>query len=278
MRVVPIRWRPLGSRDLDAARTRLTQAIGGWQEQWFATALARVEPLSLIGTAGEFALPATSSSWLLGSDVWLHAAPRALTGLVNRALDLPKSFVPVEPAAAAMLAEIRTKLLDALFATVREALALDPGEIVEPLSARDIAAPLRLPYGAAHLRMMAPDDEPLLSIVCGAETLWRCLPVTANAARPVTPSPSLTSRAEAVEGTHLTIEASLGSCELTVSQLATLGVGDIITLDRPLGEPMPLMLASPDRARRTPLAMGKLGQSAGKLSLQLTSITRPDIS
>jgi hypothetical protein len=272
----PVRWRPLGSRDLDAVRTRLTQAILPWQEQWFARTFARVESLSLIGTADEFALPATSRSWSCGSDVWLYADPRSLAALVNHALDLPKSFAYVEPAAAVMLAEVRTKLLGGLFTAIRQALAIETGAF-EPLPDHgEMATPLHFPYGAAHLRIAAHDGETLVSIVCGAEALWRCLPVTASAAP--RPAPCFTSRTDAVEGTRLSIAARLGQCELTASQLASLGVGDVITLDRPLGSPVPLMLASPAHTGWTPLAMGKLGQSAGKFSLQLTSITSPDIS
>ncbi|MGF6647318.1 FliM/FliN family flagellar motor C-terminal domain-containing protein [Paraburkholderia sp. GAS82] len=274
MSVVPIRWRPLGPRDLDAGRARLMEAIGPWQEQWFAHPFVRVESVSLIKPADGFVVPATASTWKCGTDVWLCASARSASDIVNGALDLPKSFTPVGEPAIGVLADFQAKLIDSLFAVIRDALMLPVTEDFAPVSVRDAVIPLCVPRGAAHFRVVTNDGEDLLSIICGAETLWRWLPVAVNA-RPATPQ-QLESRAVAIESSRLRIAATLGQCELTAAQLATLAVGDVIALDHPIGDAVPLILTSRDCTRSTLIAMGKPGQRAGKFSIQLTSIPEAD--
>ncbi|AMM13146.1 hypothetical protein AX768_02490 [Burkholderia sp. PAMC 28687] len=272
MSVTAIRWRPLGERDLDACRDQVMKAIEGWQTQWFANAFLRIKSVELL-TSGthEFALPAASVAWSCGVDAWLSVSRRALSTMVNRALDLPKTFSPDTEVASSLLSDVERQLVDSLFTTVRGAFELD-GTFV-PIPASNVGKPLRIPHGAAHVRLATADDAAALSIVVGAQTLWRCFPVAASPEFAVRTESE--SRTAALDGIRVPVAATLGQCELTVPQLATLSIGDVITLDYQTRDAVPLVLA---HSRATVFATGRPGQSAGKFSIQLASIARPHIS
>lgn len=272
MSVVPIRWRPLGSRDLSAVQTRLTGAISSWQARWFSKPFLSVETVALLGPADGFVPPATSSTWVCIPDVWLSAPARAFPNMLNRALDLPRSLV-LPGAAAVLIDEVKTRLVDSLFAAI--SATLSPGtQAFESMLSGDATAPLHIPYGAVHFRVATNDGETLLSIICGARTFWEMLPIPANAG--AISRPSFRRRTEAVEETRVSLAASLGTCELTVPQLATLAVGDVITLDCQIGDSIPVTLTGSNPEPRPLVAMGKPGQTAGKLSIQLTSVASPN--
>ena len=179
MSATAIRWRPLGERDLDACRDRIMQAIEGWQAQWFADAFLRVKSTELLTRgANEFVLPATSAVWSCGADVWLSATVRAFSIMVNRALDLPKTFAPNTETAAALLSDVEKQLVDSLFTAICGALGLDG--TFDSIPASDIVKPLSIPHGAAHVRLATADDTAAVSVVFGAQALWRSLPVAAS--------------------------------------------------------------------------------------------------
>jgi hypothetical protein len=272
MSATAIRWRPLGERDLDACRDRIMQAIEGWQAQWFSNAFLRVKSTELLTRgANEFALPATSTVWSCGADIWLSASARAFSIMVNRALDLPKTFAPDTDTASALLCDVEKQLVDSLFAAICGAFALDGTFVSIPASA--IGKPLRIPRGAVHVRLAAADDTTAVSLVFGAQALWRSLPMAASPK--FATGAELETRSVALDRTRVSVAAMLGQCELTVPQLATLSVGDVITLDYQISDAVPLVLAC---SGSTVFAMGRPGQSVGKFSIQLASIVRPNIS
>lgn len=276
MSVVPIRWRPLGTRDLEAGKALLTQTIASWQEAWFVEPFLSVEAVDLIAPAGALTLAETartSLAWSCGPDAWLASAPGAFAGVVNRAMDLPKSFAPTDESRPALLADVEAQLVDELLDALRRALAPSTRG-VDRLSAANVGGPLPNPHGAARWRLVTDGGETVLWIVCGAQVLWKCLPAPARGA--TGEPPTCAPRREAIAASTVSVAAMLGQCELSVPQLATLAVGDVITLDRAINAPIALVLEHTRRASRVPVATGNPGRHAGKLSIQLTSIARSE--
>ncbi|CAD6549116.1 FliM/FliN family flagellar motor switch protein [Paraburkholderia metrosideri] len=274
MSTVPIRWRPLGGRDLVAGEVLFAKAVASWQEAWFCEPALKVEAAALLEPLESFAAKEQESAWTCGPDVWLFAEPRQLTRMANRALDLPTRFAPVLESRPALLANVETRLVDELLDALRRAL-LPALKGTDGMHACKTPMSPHLPYGGAHFRLVTPKGDTVLALVCGAQTLWSCLPL--NQRQPTTSPAHLPSnRTSAVEDTRVSLRAMLGQCELTVAQLATLAVGDVIRLDRAITETVALELARSVGAPRTVVATATPGQRAGKLSIQLTSITGPD--
>jgi hypothetical protein len=274
MSVAPICWRPLGRRDLAAGETLFAGAIASWQDAWFVEPVLSVEGAALLDPLASFATQDKTSAWSCGQDVWLFADPRELARMVNRALDLPTRFAPSHEPYSVLLRTFETQLVDELFDALRHALspALQSNDCLRVCEA---PTPLPLPYGGAHFRLVTPSGDTVLSLVSGAQTLCTCLPLHRPESAAL-PGHMPSNRTAAAEDSRVSLRAMLGQCELTAAQLATLAVGDVIRLDYAISEAVALELTRPQRARRTVVATGKPGQRAGKLSIQLTSIARPD--
>ncbi|OLL30873.1 hypothetical protein BTH42_14965 [Burkholderia sp. SRS-W-2-2016] len=278
MSVVPIRWRPLGTHDLEAGAALLTRAIAAWQQTWLVTPRIRAKAVALLTSRDEFTWPDTYSSWPIGDDVRVIAEPSQLAILVNQALDLPELFALRDESRPALLKDVEAQLvgelLDALHAAFAPIVPVARQAAGQARIAAD-AAPLHLPYGGASFELVDASGEAVLTVVCGAQTLWTCVaPEQPHAGQSDIRAPA--PRSAAIEDSRVAVCAMLGQCELSVPQLATLAVGDVIALDHALTDPLALMLIQPDHGCGTPIAAGTPGQRAGRFSIQLTSIGRPD--
>lgn len=272
MNDIPIRWRPLGSRDLEATCALLMQAIRPWQDEWFPGRFLRVEALDPIGPFGEVSWPEVSHTgrvWSCGPDVRLSATRGALAPLVNRALDLPESFSIASNSRDVLLLDIEAKLADELLEVLRRTLS-PVASGVETLSSSDVAESLPVPYGAARFRLVTESGDTVMSVLCGAPTLWACVPLQPDI--PKERRTPLEPRSEATSRSKVFVQAMLGQCELTAQQLATLAVGDVIILDRSIHDPVALVLEPADRMAPAFVATARPGQRAGKLSIQLHEI------
>ncbi|RZF29075.1 FliM/FliN family flagellar motor switch protein [Paraburkholderia sp. UYCP14C] len=273
MSVEPIHWRPLGGRDLAAGAAWLTSALAPWQQAWLATPALMVEAVALLDPSDSVRCSDQCESWSIGDDVWLFAEPRQIAMLVNEALDLPKSFALTGHACAPVLADVGTLLVDELLDAIGAALSPERETAADLIKTSNVDTP-RLRYGGASFRLRNASGESVLTLVCGAPTLWSRLPLSnppVHAAN--TRAESL--RSTAVGSSRVSLHAMLGQCELSVPQLATLAVGDVIRLDHTITEPIALQLAQSDRGRPIPIAAGMPGQHGGKFSIQLTSIAAP---
>ncbi|MBC8731554.1 FliM/FliN family flagellar motor switch protein [Paraburkholderia sp. UCT2] len=274
MSVVPIRWRPLGARDLAAGAAWFARAIDPWRQAWLAAPELTVEAVDLLDPF-DSALPSGQcESWSIGDNVWLFTESRQIDMLVNETLDLPKTFALTDDARAPLLADVGKQLVDELLDAIGAALSPGQQSAVRVCTTGNTDTP-RLRFGGACFRIRNTSGETVLTLVCGAPALWSCLPVSKPTVHGAN-SPATTRRSTAVESSRVSLWAMLGQCELSVPQLATLAVGDVIRLDRTISEPIPLLLAQSDCGRLTPIAAGTPGQHGGKLSIQLTSIAGPD--
>ncbi|MBV9694044.1 MAG: FliM/FliN family flagellar motor switch protein [Alphaproteobacteria bacterium] len=75
----------------------------------------------------------------------------------------------------------------------------------------------------------------------------------------------LVRRSEALKRIKVTANGILGSTELSLEELQGVSVGDVLVLDRGLGEPVEIRLPG----GRAALLRGKLCRSAGQISIQL---------
>jgi flagellar motor switch/type III secretory pathway protein FliN len=69
----------------------------------------------------------------------------------------------------------------------------------------------------------------------------------------------------ALRHVHVSTRVVLGDVELSLNEVRELGVGDVVVVDRAVGDPVDLRLPSSTR----PLARGKLGRNGNQISIQL---------
>jgi hypothetical protein len=119
----------------------------------------------------------------------------------------------------------------------------------------------------------------VVQCVLGAEAeLWfRLGPKTidiwvANVAAPVAPRTALVPAREAVAGRAVSLRTFLGEAELTLNELQTLGVGDVIRLDRKLDQPLVVRLSD------VSVCTGYLGTIGDRKAVQLAAKETPNCS
>lgn len=137
---------------------------------------------------------------------------------------------------------------------------------IEALEEGDVFLPPNLLNGAAFA-LIAPASERGIGVECSAE----CDPgprlVIRNDATMATDSNSAT-RGDAALDAPVVVRVELGAVEMKAREWAALGEGDVITLQRKLGEPAILRIAGQEVAR------GELVQVDGEYGIRITSTNR----
>jgi hypothetical protein len=81
----------------------------------------------------------------------------------------------------------------------------------------------------------------------------------------------LVSARSALASQTIPVDVRAGATELTLAELATLAVGDVIPLDQSLAQPLSVRIADGGR-----LCAGHLGTSGGRKAVQLTAVNKDD--
>ncbi|HEX4695791.1 FliM/FliN family flagellar motor switch protein [Sphingomonas sp.] len=206
-----------GLRDLP-----LRAAVRGWSAKWFAHGAADVA-----GDRVEIALRDldAGAAWTIEGDMVLSAgegAPSAVAALMYGTPPDPNALTPADRAALEGAA-------DACLADLRKRLSRELG----------LDRPWRSGTGDP-----VPHAWWKFRVAAGGATLLRIAVSEALAVRhvraglpPADPRPAPRRIAAALDPQPISVSARVGAARLTTGELAALGIGDLLVLDRALGDP-----------------------------------------
>lgn len=224
----PRSWVP-DTASADGAARLLGDAVGGWSHEWFARhplaagALGRAVPRPLEGTR-----------WI-GHDVGFRIGmPLAgVTQLGAQALGLERGEA-WRPREVAILDGVGAQCLRSLEQRFEALLDLPSGgEWTESAGASVEPAPTHwMDVTDARRRPVA---MLALTASCLAMLVRRALPAA-------TARPALSAPVGVLAQLPVTVGARLGRCRVTLAELQGLAAGDVLILDRAVGEALPLTI------------------------------------
>jgi len=227
-------WLPDGALGLDRVRAALQTALAGWAERWFgATANVGVKTVVLRETSSD-----PRAIRIGGSDtgpaIRLPAKGKRL--LLEAVCTVDLAMVELGPNDHA--------LIDAMATEVAE-------DLIAALGAGDVGGKDEVWLGLG----LGLNGRDLLSIE--VPRAWLAAKVRAlvqpSRARP----PRLTRRRAAIGDSTVALEARLGRGALSLAELHSLAIGDVVLLDRAVEQGVDLILAGSAQS----LACGALGRA-----------------
>ena len=236
-------WLPRSAFTLDAVRTALAPALSLWSRQWFSG--PAVEILS-VGPVEGRTISTGEHLEIAG-----HATKIRISGRAKRLLLEASLAVRLE---SVELTEVDHRLLHAFAEAIGKDLAarIDALAADEDKTAGDVTMSI----------LVGLNGEKLADLSCAASMLVG--PIKSGIARtPDTAKPA--SWLSALRLTPVAVEGYLGRVEIGVDDLEGLGVGDVLVLDRPVGDAVDLHL-SPWKHL---IARGALDQNDGRVSIHL---------
>lgn len=220
-------WLPKSAFGEAAVKAGLGDAIAAWSSRWFAGAQAAVASVHHGGGPVTIDMPPRSKRYLLEAALGIELAGQVLCEADRQLLDA-----------------LAQKIAEDLLAELDRVLGTDDGD-GERLG-------VRLAIGENEILSLALPEHLLVPVL--KRRLGGAMARNKIAA----------SRAEALKKTKLNMHGHIGRADLAISELRQLGAGDVLVLDRMVGEPVELRLAG------SVIARGKLCRgSAGQVSIQL---------
>lgn len=261
----PRRWRPMAAADLRIIEQAVMQAVDAWLLEWVAAPCVASAQTVLIDPSARAEPFKHDNAWSLGASVRFTIRPNAWDTLLRRVLNLsPGVLLADDRLPASLLDPIQEELQSDLLQRLIQALSLQPA----------MPMPLVRAYTPEH---EAPekiqltcllDEHPLFDLRLAEPWRWLTLP----AAHTTKAAISLEKRQRALADARLTVTALLGRCELSLAELGSLAVGDVITTRQPLSAPLEItLLEAGDRPGHV-FALGQPGLTQGRASVQITSI------
>lgn len=253
-------WLPPTAVEDGALRTPVREVVEAWSAKWFASRQAsssgrpaRVPPDARTHAVG----------WRLADGLRLALADGADQAIVD--LLVGQADGAEAPTAADL--SILHAIAEACLTDLRSRLSA-AFRLAEDAPWR--AAPLDEGQGPAWVWTVGVDEPhsfderpSLLEVVADEALIVRGV----RAALPLPPRPdALRPLAAALARHPVDVSAFVGRCRLTTSELAGLGPGDVVVLDRPLGQKVQLAVAGEPK----PLAC-TVQEADGALALTLTA-------
>jgi flagellar motor switch/type III secretory pathway protein FliN len=219
----------------------LAETVERWSKRWFAKAAAAIAAVH----RAESAAPSSQARLVTGSLAQAELNGRGKRALIEASLDVDL--------AGQALSEGDHAVLEAFAgAAVQDFVALLDEKF---RSAAD--------EGGARVRIaLSLAGTELLAVTLPRHVLVPAMRGRLGAPRAGKETPK--SRLGALASTRVTAEAVLGHVEIALGDLNTLGVGDVVILDRALQDPVELRLSAGQR-----IARGKLSRNAGRVAIQL---------
>jgi hypothetical protein len=252
----------VGDAHLQACERKVRQAVADWAQAWFATAPA-------IGVECVHADGAEAARMKVGAMVagaaqeWFAAWPDA--GF-EAALACALAGNRVGGAAEA-IGSIERRLLDRVRADLVRQVAIASG--VEAAAASEAAGgetqellQAAAAKGGGCVAASVALEGARLRLLVGPGLIKRMV----ESPRRLAPARRLDSCLEALVGKALEMQGVAGRVTLTIGDLQSLKAGDILRLDRSIGEPV--LLESPGGQ---PVGQGYLGKSEGQRALQVAA-------
>ncbi|GEM_PF-4661203 len=237
---------------------QVRQALDKWQDEWCAAPVPAIVKIMDAGSANTL-----DAIWKL----YRAAAQIGVAVVLQSDWTLgAKSLITGTRAAAEANGELGSLTVNQFLRSLAMALLHKPGTVAGK-------EPPVIELGADDDHVASVADGVRVRCEIGADNafelyLWAGLVESwiANIDRPDTRSATLTRAAEAIHGRSVSLEAVLGEAELTLDELQTLGIGDVIRLDRKLEEPLTIRLS--DAA----ICAGYLGTAGDRKAVQLTAV------
>ena len=220
-------FRLYGDSEIERVRQHLQSVVREWAEEWLATSVVQVD------VRRDFLPSAGSADWrrvgpaedftlaLLCPQSWVSRIKPLLTGMA------PDESVD---------GEIRSALAETLLTTLLDRLAGDSDVAASPqhTTSVDVGGP-----GTGRLAASVTLGAGVsLELVLGRPLLARW---TEGAACETGQSAPLVSLREGLEAESVAVEVVVGSAELSLAELQSLSVGDVLRLDRGIKDPLMVM-------------------------------------
>ncbi|MBI3900272.1 MAG: FliM/FliN family flagellar motor switch protein [Gammaproteobacteria bacterium] len=238
-------------------REQLTRALQQWRRQWLDD--TDEAQISLLTNVAE--LPVADCRWLtgatsLGLTVAVGTLPNAGTGLGHVLSGLRELGTNAGEIAEALETAVRRALIETVLLEAGHTLndstswrdGVDDKSVLTD-SRGYVAASVDIGDGLSWVLLLYPKTTQALTSTLKV----RQVPAV------------LTPTRRAIESQTAAIEVTAGDAELTLQEMATLAVGDVIRLDHKLEDPLPVLFGDDGR-----LVAGHLGTAGEHKAIQLT--------
>lgn len=232
---LPVReWLPAEARGVgDAVAPAVVRvAISSWASKWFGRGEVEISSRAVRpGRAGPGA-----TGWRSRGAVGTSLSAPATLRLAGLALDAVPERMVLAEADRDIIGRLTAEIAADLAGAIERALGLDPPTVERPSRDGD---PLR-EDGGLELGILDGAGQLLLEIAIPAASL---VPRRkASLELPRRDRLPLTGVAAAIDSTAVRVGARLGTASLSLGELATLGPGDVLVLDRPIEDGASLSL------------------------------------
>ena len=245
------------SKVLDHART----TVRAWLERWTAQGVSEnTTEVRLLNVA-----VAPAQNWIhLASDInhqlgiqlegdWVRALPRIIYGGVCGDSQLNQSGSLEKELFDSMLADLATRF-------VHQSELTDG--LSQTLTTTEISTEVNRPGAGFMMVRVSVTTDHHIWLMMSPQYVEPILEVSdRKVSQSVTVSPVL-----AIGNRRVTLELAVGTGELTIEELSSLAVGDVIPLDRKLNEEINVCIASD-----MPFCRGYMGVKQGRVAVQLLS-------
>ncbi|QXT34456.1 FliM/FliN family flagellar motor switch protein [Sphingomonas sanguinis] len=208
-------WLPVDTVPPASLRALLAEVVEPWSARWFAGEGLRLSSLRREG-GGPWSWRSLDAGLMLGTT----ADTMARIGARMLGVDAEDRAAPDR----ALLEEVAEDCLVDLRARLAQVVAMAPDAEWRPV--------VRTTSWVATI-----GTAPLSLGIALTDTLFAQLVLRVL---PPAPAGPLGSGMTALAATPVTVSAAVGRAELSVADLRALEIGDVIVLDRPLAEPVPL--------------------------------------
>lgn len=240
-------WLPRGVGTGEEVRAAVKRTVADWSEQWFGQDTVSLSTLRPVEGAPE---GVDRAGWRRhGAAVGINCGGRAAQRVLGWALDTRLDLLELTDNDQLLIDAFGERLFGDLTARLETALGV-AGDLpdrrpIDPFDGQGgVIASLVDAHGGTVVALALPQDA--IAAFCRAR---------APAPRPATAP--LLDRAAALNPETITLEAQLGRAELSLGELRTLAVGDVLVLNTGVGDAIDLGLpgagAAPLRGRLTHL-------------------------
>jgi flagellar motor switch/type III secretory pathway protein FliN len=235
-------WLPKDAFLGAATKDVLSEPVAAWSARWVARAPAGVSKLRF-AEGGASARSQTTC----GRHVALDLTGIGRRHLLEAVLDVSLAESPRSDADARVLDAVVQEICEDFVRTLDEVFADEPCEDED----RGLRATVAIGRNDVfEFAVAAPLLVPLIKRQLGGA---------------VSPGRPLSRLSTALREAQIQARAVLGHVDLSLSEMRELNAGDVVVIDRAIGDPVELHLPQSSR----PLARGKLARNGDQLSIQL---------